>query len=132
MSIGPWFFEENEHAISVNSDRYIRMIQEFFLLILAEMNVGDVWFQQNGTTAHTARVSMNVLRQHFPWRLISLRGDLLWPARSPDFFLWGYLKSQVYNDRPRTLAHLKNNIVEAIANIHTNMLESVEETSDLE
>ncbi|KAL1509836.1 hypothetical protein ABEB36_004513 [Hypothenemus hampei] len=64
-------------------------------------------------------------------RLISLRGDLQWPARSPDlapcdFFLWGYLKSLVYNDRPRTLPHLKNNIRQAIANIPIDMLERVE------
>ncbi|KAL1487854.1 hypothetical protein ABEB36_015504 [Hypothenemus hampei] len=107
------------------------MIQEFFLPALNEMDVGNVWFQQDGATAHTAQGSMAILRQHFPTRLISLRGDLQWPARSPDlapcdFFLWGYLKSLVYNDRPRTLPHLKNNIRQAIANIPIDMLERVE------
>ncbi|KAL1488966.1 hypothetical protein ABEB36_014749 [Hypothenemus hampei] len=129
--IGPWFFEENERAVSVTSDRYVRMIQEFFLPALNEMDVGNVWFQQDDATAHTAQGSMAILRQHFPTRLISLRGDLQWPARSPDlapcdFFLWGYLKSLVYNDRPRTLPHLKNNIRQAIANIPIDMLERVE------
>jgi hypothetical protein len=95
------------------------------------MDVGDVWFQPDGATAHTSRVSMTVLQQHFPGRLNSLRGDLHWSARSPDltpcgYFLWGYLKSIVYNDRSRTLDHLKNNIRQAIANIPVNMLESVE------
>lgn len=28
--IGPWFFEENEVAVTVNSDRYVNMLQEFF------------------------------------------------------------------------------------------------------
>ena len=74
----------------------------------------------------------NFFREHFPERLISLRGDLPWPARSPDlnlcdFFLWGYLKSIVYNDRPQTLLHLKNNIRNAIADIPVSMLERVEE-----
>jgi len=37
--------------------------------------------------------SFGVLREMFPGRLISLRGDVGWPARSPDlspcdFFLW--------------------------------------------
>lgn len=50
--------------------------------------------------------------------------------RSPDlalcdFFLWGYLKSLVYMDRPKTL-HLKNNICAAIADIGTDMLEKVD------
>ena len=90
-----------------------------------------MWFQQDGATAHTARMSMELLREHFPERLISLRGDLLWPARSPDlapcdFFLWGYLKSIVYADRPQTLLHLKDNIRRAITDIPVDMLERVE------
>ena len=106
------------------------MIEEFFLPHLEEMDVGDVWFQQDGATAHAARASMELLREHFPDRLISLRGDLPWPARSPDlapcdFFLWGYLKSIVYNDRPQTLAHLKTNIRNAIAEIPVDMLQRV-------
>jgi hypothetical protein len=40
------------------------------------------------------------------------RGNLEWPARSPDLalcdlFLWGFLKSRVYVKRPRTLQDLK-------------------------
>jgi len=106
------------------------MIEEFFLPHLEEMDVGDVWFQQDGATAHTARASMELLREHFPDRLISLRGDLPWPARSLDltpcdFFLWGYLKSIVYNDLPETLAHLKTNIRNAIAEIPVDMLQRV-------
>jgi len=82
--IGPWFFEENERAVTVNCERYVSMIEVFFLPKLEEMNAGEVWFQQDGTTAHTARRSINLLREHFPERLISLKGDLQWPARSPD------------------------------------------------
>lgn len=129
--IGPYFFEENERTVTVNAARYTEMINGFFLPNLAEMDVGDVWFQQDGATAHTARCSMDLLRQHFAGRLISSRGCHVWPARSPDlapcdFFLWGYLKSIVYNDRPRTLPHLKNNIRQAIANIPADMLERVQ------
>ena len=73
---------------------------------------------------------MAVLREHFPERLISIRGDLEWPARSPDltpcdFFLWGFLKSRVYVNRPRTLQDLKTNIQEEIANITPAMLARV-------
>uniref|UniRef100_A0A1Y1JZD5 DUF4817 domain-containing protein n=1 Tax=Photinus pyralis TaxID=7054 RepID=A0A1Y1JZD5_PHOPY len=131
--IGPYFFEENDRAVSVNSARYLTMIQEFFLHALDEMGVDeDVWFQQDGATAHTARRVMEFLRGRFPGRLISLRGDLDWPARSPDlapcdFFLWGYLKSKVYNDRPRTIEDLKNNIRANIAEIPVEMLGRVHE-----
>ena len=74
------------------------MLQELFIPRLDELDLGDTWFQQDGTTAHTSRTSMAVLREHFPECLISIRGDLEWPARSPDltpcdFFIWGFLKS---------------------------------------
>ena len=68
---------------------------------MEEMDVADAWFQQDGATAYTAWRSIEVLQEMFPGKLISLRGDVRWPARSPglapcDFFLWGYLKSKVY------------------------------------
>ncbi|KAF0710687.1 Reverse transcriptase domain-containing protein, partial [Aphis craccivora] len=51
--------------------------------------------------------------------LISLRGDIGWPARSPDlsmcdFFLWGYLKDKVFRHRPHTIEDLKQKITEEI------------------
>ena len=82
---------------------------------LEEMELDNVWFQLDearlAATAHTARISMDFLREAFPGRPIFLRGDVNWPARSPnlapcDSFLRGYLKSLVYNDRPQTLEYL--------------------------
>ena len=63
--------------------------------------------------------SLGVLRELFPGRLISLRGDVGWPARSPDlspcdFFLWGYLKEKVFKHRPRSLEDLKERIRQKI------------------
>jgi len=97
--IGPYFFDEDDRAVTANSVRYVAMIQEFFAPALEELNAGLVWFQQNGATAHTAQKSMAVLREMFPSRLISLRGDISWPARSPDLtplrlFLVGVSKGQ--------------------------------------
>jgi hypothetical protein len=40
--IGSWFFEENERVVTVNSERCVSMIMDFFLLKLEEMNVGEV------------------------------------------------------------------------------------------
>ena len=66
--------------------------------------------------------SINYLSGQFPGKVISLRGDHPWPARSPDlaicdFFLWGYLKhkiwSQQYNLQPTTLRQLKLAITNA-------------------
>ncbi|KAG5314894.1 MOS1T transposase, partial [Pseudoatta argentina] len=53
--------------------------------------------------------------------------ELLLQRQKRKGFLWGYLKSLVYVDRPRTIDHLKNNIHDAIANIPIDMLRRVDE-----
>jgi len=58
----------------------------------------------------------------FPGRLISFRGDVEWPARSPDLspcdvFLWGYLKEKFFKHRPRSLEDLKERIQQEIDSI---------------
>lgn len=128
--VGPYFFEEGNRAITVNSRRYKAMIQNFFAPALAELNVQNAWFQQDGATAHTSRASLQLLREMFPGRLISLRGDISWPARSPDltscdFFLWGYLKAQVFKHRPTTVRQLKEAIRLEIRRIPQEMLARV-------
>ena len=86
------------------------------------MDVADAWFQQDGATACTARRSMQALWEMFPGKLISLCGDVGWPAHLPDlapcdFFLWGYLKSKVHTHRPENLQALKDAIRREIAAI---------------
>ncbi|GFS61743.1 hypothetical protein TNCV_2169641 [Trichonephila clavipes] len=63
-------------------------------------------------------------------RLISGFGPVNWPPRSCDltpldYFLWGYVKSLVYADKPQTLDHLPNdNHSPVIADIRPQMLSS--------
>lgn len=125
----PYFFEENGAAVTVTSARYIHMLQTFVQPKLQQLD-GEIWFQQDGATAHTSRASMQVLNQMFPGRIISHRADLLWPPRSPDlapadFFLWGYLKEKVYSHHPRTINALKEAIRAEMANIAPEMTERV-------
>lgn len=130
--IGPYFFEDGEgRAVTVTSQRYINMLQTFLAPELRQRGIADVtWFQQDGATAHTSRASMGELREMFGARVISHRGDVQWPPRSPDlnacdYFLWGYLKSRVYQDRPRTIQDLKRNIRTEVAAISPNVLQRV-------
>ena len=125
--LGPYFFEED----NVNSERYCVLLDTFLRPRLDELDDrNNVWFQQDGATAHTSRRSMRILREMFPGHLISLRGDIGWPARSPDlnpcdFFLWGYLKSKVYTHRPRSIEQLKDAICQEIAAIPHEMTRQV-------
>lgn len=123
--IGPYFFE-NEHgrAVTVTSERYVAMIEDFFTPELQNFPSFNTrtWFQQDGATAHTSNTAMPVVRQLFPNKVISRRGDIPWPPRSPDlspmdFFLWGYLKSQVYESNPRSIDELKENIRREMSSI---------------
>jgi hypothetical protein len=66
----------------------------------------------------------------FPGRVISRRGNIEWPARSPnlnacDFFLWGYRESNVYEKKPRTTVNLKQNIKDEVEAISPTMLQQV-------
>ncbi|GFU20630.1 uncharacterized protein TNCV_3785241 [Trichonephila clavipes] len=69
------------------------------------------------------------LRMTFGDRLISRLGPVNWPPRSCDlpldYFLWGYVKSLVYADKPQTLDHLEDNIRRVIADMRPQMLEKV-------
>ncbi|GFT21174.1 uncharacterized protein TNCV_2582441 [Trichonephila clavipes] len=90
----------------------------------------ELWFQQDGATCHTARATIDLLKDTFGDRLISRFGHVNWPPRSCDltlldYFLWGYVKSLVYADKPQTLDHLEDNIRRVIADIRPQMLEKV-------
>jgi hypothetical protein len=127
---GPYFFDDEDgKAITVTSQRHTEMINEFLSPNLPPNN-GTLWFQQDGATAHTAVISIAALRRLFSQRMISRFGDVPWPPRSPDltapdFFLWGYLKSNVYSSRPTDLHTLKENIREEIAKISAETLQAV-------
>ncbi|GFT41984.1 putative transposable element [Trichonephila clavipes] len=87
-------------------------------------------FQQDGETCHTARATIDLLKDRFGDRLISRFGPVNWPPRSCDltpldYFLWGYVKSLVYADKPQTFDHLEDNIRRVIADIRPQMLEKV-------
>ncbi|GFV90868.1 transposable element Tc3 transposase [Trichonephila clavipes] len=125
------FFKNDEgHNVTVNGDRYRAMITNFFIPELNNHDVQELWFQQDGATCHTARATIDLLKDTFGDRLISRFGPVNWPPRSCDltpldYFLWGYVKSLVYSDEPQTLDHLEDNIRRVIADIRPQMLENV-------
>ncbi|GFU63948.1 hypothetical protein TNCV_1939731 [Trichonephila clavipes] len=106
------------------------MITNFFIPELNNHDVQELWFQQDGATCHTARATIDLLKDTFGDRLISRFRPVNWPPRSCDltpldYFLWGYVKSLVYADKPQTLDHLEDNIRRVIADIRPQMLEKV-------
>ncbi|GFW95928.1 transposable element Tcb1 transposase [Trichonephila clavipes] len=129
--IVPYFFKNDEgHNVTVNGDRYRAMITNFFIPELNNHDVQQLWFQQDGETCHTARAIIDLLKDTLGDRLISRFEPVNWPPRSCDLtlldnFMWGYVKSLVYVDKPQTLDHLEDNIRRVIADIRPQMLEKV-------
>lgn len=126
--IGPiWFEDENENAVTVNKERYLVVLQQFWTALGRRNRAigrnpflrAEQWFQQDGATPHTANVTLAWLDEKFPDRLISRRRDPEWSPHSPDlnppdFYLWGYLKDNVYRDNPQTIPELKQAITRKI------------------
>ncbi|GFW58947.1 transposable element Tc3 transposase [Trichonephila clavipes] len=106
------------------------MITNFFIPELNNHDVQELWFQQDGATCHTARETIDLLKDTFGDRLILRFGPVNWPPRpcdlTPlDYFLWGYVKSLVYAGKPQMLDPLEDNIRRVIADIRPQMLGKV-------
>jgi hypothetical protein len=107
------------------------MLENFFLPELRRINwnMATAWFQQDGATAQTARLSMNALRAAFPGRLLSRFGENQWPSNSSDLtaadFFMGYLKDQVFTHNLPDINSLKNAIRQEIVNVTQDTLRRV-------
>ena len=68
------FFFENEQgeAVTVNGDRYRAMLNEFLCTKIEQEDIGNIWFQQDGATCHTAEATLDVLCSVFEDRIISM------------------------------------------------------------
>ena len=101
-----FFLNEAGAAVSVNELRYRTIINEFLWPELEDIDVDDVYLQQDGVTCHTKGETIGLLREKFSGRVVSQNGNYNWRPRSCDltpldFFLWGYVKDKVYADAPQ-------------------------------
>jgi hypothetical protein len=115
------FEDERERAVTVTGPHYIHMLENFLGPELACRPVTkETFFQQDVAVSHTTQDSMAAVRNLFPNHVISRYGDITWPTRSPDlsgcdFFLWEYLKSQVFKfPAPHTVQELKHRIQQEV------------------
>lgn len=123
--IGPYWFEDaHERAETVNTQRYLAVMRKFWAALGRRRGVirAQQWFQQDGAPPHTSNDSLAYLRGKFPDRLISRRCDPEWAPHSPDlnppdFYLWGFLKDNVYRNNPQTITELKRAITTTIRGI---------------
>ncbi|GFX52068.1 uncharacterized protein TNCV_4653971 [Trichonephila clavipes] len=106
------------------------MITHFFIPELNNHDVQELWFQQDGATCHTARATIDLLKDTLGDRLILRFGPVNRPPRSCDltpldYFLWGYVKSLVYADKPQALTIWKATFAVLLPIYGQQMLEKV-------
>ena len=101
------------------------------LLLKIALSVAEVMlFGQLVATCHTAESTHDVLRPFIEDRIISRRGDVVWPPRSYDltplvYYLWGAVKDKCYANKPETIEALQDNIREAIGEIQLHRIDNV-------
>ncbi|GFS62489.1 t-complex protein 1 subunit delta [Nephila pilipes] len=102
--------------------------EEFIPFIHGHDLVQGHWFMQDGARPHRTADVFEVLNEHFSDRIIGLdypshfQGGIEWPPYSPDlnpcdYYLWGYLKSKVWQTSPTNLPELKTAITTAVDTI---------------
>ncbi|GBL82308.1 hypothetical protein AVEN_252474-1 [Araneus ventricosus] len=97
----------------------------------------DIIFMQDGAPPHIDRRVKQLLRQHFTdARVISRHFPTAWPPRSPeftpcDFWLWGFLKDNIYRKRSASFPDLKDSIRRYVLDIPVDSLRSAVENMAL-
>jgi len=86
-------------------------------------------FPTNAAPPHWGSHVRRFLDATFPNRWIGRDGPTPWPPRSPDitplgFFLWGYVKDEMFSTPAPDITNLKARIKEAFVTITENMLEN--------
>ncbi|GFX94615.1 uncharacterized protein TNCV_3088441 [Trichonephila clavipes] len=102
---------------TVTGERYADMLQNRIIPSLTDKHLLErTIFMQDGAPPHISRRVKDLLRRSFgDDHVLSHHFHHAWPPSSPDlspcdYWLWVYLKSQVYRDRPTSLRMLKDNI----------------------
>ena len=75
----------------------------FFLPKIQELDLYDMWFQQDGATCHTACVTMDLLSGEFGEHFSLHSGPISCVVMPLDDFLWGYVKAHVYSDKSASM-----------------------------
>lgn len=126
--IGHFFIEGNLTAL-----RFLQLLQEEITPAINEVapKNEEIWFQMDGCRAHNGRDVREFLNDRFNGKVIGRGYQIDWAVRSPDlslndFFLWGDIKSKIYNGRRfENLEQLKNSIQAYSARISPPQLANV-------
>ena len=70
---------------------------------MQELDLHDMWFQQDGATCHTERVTMDLLRGEFVNILFHVRDRSIGYLDRAIYFLWVFVKDHASTDKPASI-----------------------------
>ena len=95
------------------------MLNEFLYTKIEEEDIGNIWFQQDSSTCHTAEATLDGLRPVCEDRIIRRGANVVWPPCSYDltpldYYLWSAVKDKCYADKPEKIYALRTIFVKPL------------------
>ena len=95
-----------------------------------------MYFQHDGVPPHYTRHVKEYLHESFPNRWLGRGGPVAWPPSSPDltpldYYLWGHMKTLVYETKVESSAALRDPIFAAAEHIRNHPDNAVAATQSL-
>lgn len=126
--IGPYFFEDR-----VTGEVFLNFLRNDFPILTRHVPnfIKEVmWLQLDGAPSHFHTNVRQHITENFPARWIGRLGPVAWPPRSPDltpmdYFLWGFVKYDVYGTEATTKENMMERIRESFRRITPEMLRQV-------
>ncbi len=109
----------------------MNLLENYFYPILQKKRLHKkITFQQDSAPPHFSKEVREWLNKNLNDRWIGRGGPISWAPRSPDlttldFYLWGYIKSNVYKTKVEDICQLKNRIEKEIKAIKKETLQNV-------
>ena len=121
--IGPFVFDNN---LTGNTyEAFLRnelpgLLEDIPLMVRSQM-----YFQHDGAPPHYTRHVREYLNEFFPNRWLGRGGPVAWPPRSPDltpldYYLWGHMKTLVYETKVDSREALRDRIFAAAEHIRNH------------
>lgn len=121
--VGSCFIGPVELPPRLNGEQYLNFLQNSLPELFEDIPLNvrrDMWFMHDGAPPHFTISVRNFLHRQFPDRWIGRGRDapVNWPARSPDitpmdFYLWSFMKKEVYATPVETREELWTRILQA-------------------
>ena len=102
------------------------MLNEILSTKIEEENIGNIWFQHDGATCHTAAATLDVLRPVAELMSFAHLGAAIWHRCT----IVCVMPSKCYGAKPEKIDALKDNIRKAIGEIQLRTIDNAQNWTD--